>query len=85
MTSVAPPELGTARANHEYGIYAIEIIGGNPSVILAENCTEILVKEDGSIWYLPNNNGNVIPMVEKWTYIPFHAIARIAFNKDVKP
>lgn len=62
-----------------YTIYAVQVIG-DQAPILAENVDGITIMDNGDITYKTTNKQNVVQLEEKFIIIPFHAIAKIAFN-----
>lgn len=84
------PDGDPQKVWESHGVYAIQLIGDQVP-ILAENCLRILplLPDDNGafpqgIWYLPKNAADAFPLVEKWVWIPYHAIARISFNSQSK-
>lgn len=67
------------------GVYAIRVWGEKgPIDLLYKNLKHCIFEEDGSIWYVVNNNENVIQLVERWIHIPTHSVLAICFN-ETKP
>ena len=80
------PKFGPYLAARYYGIYAFRIMGPQgANTILASNCKELTWDENNDLWYIPNNNDNVINVVERWVWVPFSSILSIAFNEKRKP
>lgn len=80
-----PYLIGIAEMEDNYGIYAFRIHGiGGPKDIMSADCTEIVLDDQLGIWYRIHNTRNVIHEVERWAYVPPHAILLIAFNEKPK-
>lgn len=77
-----PDNLDWRLAVADYGIYAFRTLDGKE--ILAVDCKHIRLRREGHLYYMPNNTRNVVNVVERWIWVPYHAIAGIAFNEKPK-
>lgn len=77
MSTLIPGPGSLSHWIEKRGIFAFSY---RDKEILAADCDELSFNPDG-LWYRPSNKRNVIHVVERWIFVPYHSISAIALNE----